>query len=163
MRQIIALLSISFTLIPLASLAEAPLIPKPSSEALNLELLKNPTGLVVTADTIDQKQLTNPSFWWTKNNLETNKIFKKLLNNWIAYPPTENEAARVDFIVNQQVWNLLDSLERYAFVNHLGTTARNYGYNVRVFNNQKENIVNYTCNFSIVPAMCRIQWAYAVK
>jgi hypothetical protein len=163
MRQLAALLSISLTLIPLVSLAEAPSSPIPSPEPLNLELLKNPTGLVVTADTIDQKQLTTPSLWWAKDNLETNKIFKKLLDNWIAYPPHEKEAARVDFVVNQQFWSLLDSLERYAFVNHLGTAARKYGYNVRIFNNQKENIANYTCNFSVVPALCRIQWTSAVK
>ncbi|MBF2067930.1 MAG: hypothetical protein IGS39_26465 [Calothrix sp. C42_A2020_038] len=123
---------------------------KPSDLPLDLNMLKNPTG-VTTANTFNQEELTIPSLWWAKENSET-----KLLDNWIAYPATDQQPARVDLIVNQQIWSLLDYLERYEFINRLGTNARSYGYNVRVFNYQQEFLGAYTCNFETVPVSCRI-------
>jgi hypothetical protein len=123
----------------------------PSQAPLELELLTNPQGNVVTANTISQNELTVPSLWWAKDNSEN-----KLLDNWIAYPATSGESPRVDLIVNQQIWSLLDYLERYHFVNRLGYTAKNSGYNVRVFNYQQELLGTYTCNFTSSPTSCRI-------
>jgi hypothetical protein len=59
--------------------------------------------------------------------------------------------------VNQQIWSLLDYLERYDFVNRLGSVVRNHGYNVRVFNYQQERLATYTCNLNVNPALCRIE------
>lgn len=130
--------------------AETLAVIKPSDSPLDLGMLKNPIG-VTTADTFNQDKLTVPSLWWAKENSES-----KLLDNWIAYPATTKASARVDLIVNQQIWSLLDYLERYQFINRLGTNARNYGYNVRVFNYQQELLGTYTCNFEATPANCRI-------
>lgn len=147
------LLTISLTtlLVP-PSLAQTPLIPSPSSAPLELDLLTKPKDYVITANTIHPERLTVPSLWWAQQNSE-----KKLLDNWIAYPASEKEPARVDLIVNQQIWSLLEYVERYDFVNRLGSAARNFGYNVRVFNYQKEPLATYTCNFSTSPALCSIQ------
>jgi hypothetical protein len=90
--------------------------------------------------------------WWAKDSSEN-----KLLDNWIAYPGTKNEAGRVDLIVNQQIWSLLDYLERYNFINRLGSTARRDSYNIRVFNYQKELLGTYTCHFNSSPSNCNIQ------
>jgi hypothetical protein len=127
-------------------------IPQPSDAPLELDLLTKPDGSVITASTINLRSLTIPSLWWTKANSEN-----KLLDNWIAYPANQQEPARVDVLVNQQVWSLLDYLERYDFVNRLGTLTRNYGYNVRVFNYQQETLATYTCNFNSSPSLCSIQ------
>lgn len=153
MRQLALLLGISIIcLLPTQiSLAQTPSIPQPSDAPLELDLLTKPNASVITANTISQDKLTVPSLWWAKENLEN-----KLLDNWIAYPASDNQPARVDLIVNQQVWSLLDYLERYDFVNRLGSVARNYGYNVRVFNYQQERLGTYTCNFSTTPAFCNI-------
>ncbi|MEH2391695.1 MAG: hypothetical protein V7K21_08435 [Nostoc sp.] len=147
------LLAISLTtlLVP-PSQAQTPTIPSPSNAPLELDLLTKPKDHVITANTINPERLTVPSLWWAQENFE-----RKLLDNWIAYPASEKEPARVDLIVNQQIWSLLDTIERYDFVNRLGSTARNFGYNVRVFNYQKEPLATYTCNFSISPALCTIQ------
>ncbi|MDZ8136863.1 MAG: hypothetical protein RM049_16390 [Nostoc sp. DedQUE04] len=147
------LLTISLTtlLVP-PSLAQTPSIPSPSSAPLELDLLTKPKDYIITATTIHPERLTVPSLWWAQQNSE-----KKLLDNWIAYPPSNKEPARVDLIVNQQIWSLLEYIERYDFVNRLGSAARNFGYNVRVFNYQKEPLASYTCNFSISPALCSIQ------
>jgi hypothetical protein len=149
------LLTISLTaiLVP-PSLAQTPPIPSPSSAPLQLDLLTKPKNYVITANTINPTQLTVPSLWWAQANSET-----KLLDNWIAYPAFEKESARVDLIVNQQIWSLLEYVERYDFVNRLGSAARSFGYNIRVFNYQKESLATYTCNFSISPAFCSIQMA----
>jgi hypothetical protein len=147
------LLSISLAgLIVPPSLAETPSIPPPSSAPLQLDLLTKPTEYIITANTINPLRLTVPSLWWAQQNSE-----KKLLDNWIAYPGSEKEPARVDLIVNQQIWSLLDYVQRYDFVNRLGSTTRNFGYNMRVFNYQQESLATYTCNFAISPALCSIQ------
>jgi hypothetical protein len=126
------------------------LIPDASGAPLELNLLNNPKG-VVTASTINQGKLTVPSLWWAKENSEN-----KLLDNWIAYPAEGTQSARVDVVVNQQFWSILDYLERYNFVNRVGSLARNYNYNVRVFNYQQERLATYTCNFNTSPSLCRI-------
>lgn len=140
-------------LVPIqASLGQTTSVPRPSNAPLELSLLTKPKSSVVTATTINQGYLTIPRLWWAKNSAE-----KKLLDNWIAYPASTEEPARVDLVVNQQIWSLLDYLERYDFINRLGTAARRDNYNVRVFNYQQEILGTYTCNFSISPALCNIQ------
>ncbi|MFB2977041.1 hypothetical protein [Microseira sp. BLCC-F43] len=132
--------------------------PEPSAPPTNcppLEQGTNPptiptiaAGSVVTANTISPTGLTRPSLWWADE-----QFGNKLLNNWCAYP---NER-RIDLIVNRQIWSLLTYLERYAFVNHFGTVARDFQYNVRVFNQQNTPLATYTCNFSATPVSCNLQ------
>jgi hypothetical protein len=136
------LLGISLTTISLLSIQPSTAQIEASDAPLELKLL----------DTINQGQLTIPSLWWAKVNSEN-----KLLDNWIAYPAEGTQPARVDVLVNQQYWSILDCLERYNFVNHVGSLARNYGYNMRVFNYQPERLATYTCNFNTSPALCRIK------
>lgn len=137
---------------------------QPSTASLELNLLANPSDRVVTANTISQSRITVPSLWWSKENYGN-----KLLDNWIAYPASTNQPGRIDLIVNQQVWVLLDYLERYNFINQLGTVARQscskeltnsvtgenmsceQGYNLRVFNYQQEFLGAYTCDFDSHP------------
>jgi len=144
------LLGISLTTISLLSIQPSTAQIEASNAPLELNLLEKPKG-VITANTINQGQLTVPSLWWAKVNSEN-----KLLDNWIAYPAEGTQPARVDVVVNQQFWSILDYLERYNFVNRVGSLARNYGYNMRVFNYQQERLATYTCNFNTSPAICRI-------
>jgi len=144
------LLGISLTTISLLSIQPSTAQIEASNAPLELNLLEKPKG-VITANTINQGQLTVPSLWWAKVNSEN-----KLLDNWIAYPAEGIQPARVDLVVNQQFWSILDYLERYNFVNRVGSLARNYGYNMRVFNYQQERLATYTCNFNTSPAICRI-------
>jgi hypothetical protein len=144
------LASTTLIFIPQVADAENTIEIKPSQAPLDLEKLKIPKG-VITADTIDLAKLTVPSLWWAKENSEN-----KLLDNWIAYPSTQGEPARVDLIVNQQIWTLLDYLERYEFVNRVGNDIRNYGYNLRVFNYQQEFLGSYTCSFAAGKSDCDI-------
>jgi hypothetical protein len=143
----------TISLLPIrSSLAQVNFVPQPSDAPLELSLLTKPKSSVITATTISQGNLTIPRLWWAQDSAE-----KKLLDNWIAYPASMKEPARVDLVVNQQIWSLLDYLERYDFINRLGTAVRKDNYNVRVFNYQQELLGTYTCNFSISPASCNIQ------
>ncbi|MBD2627646.1 hypothetical protein [Trichormus variabilis] len=153
-KSLTLLLTLSLTTFCLSPIppSSAESIPKPSDAPLELNLLNKPTDSVITANTINPERLTIPSLWWAKENSEN-----KLLDNWIAYPNSDKQPARVDLIVNQQIWSLLDYLERYNFVNQMGSMARNFGYNIRVFNYQQEPLATYTCNFSNSPELCNIQ------
>ena len=136
------------------AVAKAATVPSPAKEGLELSLLAPNAAVkngVITASNISQKQLTIPSIWWAKEQFGA-----MVLDNWLAYPTDGANAARVDLVVNQQNWSLLDYLERYEFVNHFGSVARDYGYNVRVFNHQKELLATYTCDFSNNPRLCNI-------
>ncbi|GCL41951.1 hypothetical protein NIES80_16500 [Dolichospermum planctonicum] len=127
-------------------------IPLPSQAPLELDLLTQPKDNIITSKTIHPQKLTIPSLWWSQENSEN-----KLLDNWIVYPASQSEPPRVDLIVNQQVWILLDYLEQYVFVNRLGSLTSKSGYNIRVFDYQKELLAAYTCNFTQTPVSCSIQ------
>ncbi len=160
MRSLLLLLAIclSTSLLPTqASFAETSSIPEPSNAPLELSLLQNPKN-VITANTISQRGLTIPSLWLAKENSEN-----KLLDNWIAYPAKKTEPGRVDLLVNQQIWSILDYSERYSFLNRVGNVARRYGYNLRVFDYQKERLATYTCNFSTSPALCNVDFNSRTK
>lgn len=150
------LLGISLSAIPFLpvspSLADTFSVPSPSDAPLELSLLTKPNSTVITANTINEQGLTTPSLWLAQANSEN-----KLLDNWLAYPASTTSPGRVDLIVNQQVWSILDYLERYSFVNRLGSVARKDIYNLRVFNYQEELLASYTCNFQTSPAPCTIQ------
>lgn len=134
--------------------AQTRLVTKHFQAPLKLSRLDRGASLdssVTTSDTISQYELTIPSLWWAKE-----QFGGKLLDNWLAYPGDGTTAARIDLVVNQQIWILLDYLQRYEFVNHFGNVARDYGYNVRVFNHEKELLATYTCDFNTNPRLCSI-------
>ena len=101
---------------------------------------------VITSNTICQSNITIPSLWWLEEQYR--QLNGKLVNTWLAYPEASGSSRRVDLVVNQQVWSLLDYLERYKFTDWFGTTARDYGFSTRVFNSQGRLLAAYTCAFS---------------
>lgn len=149
-------LSLANALLPIPALhSQTPTIPQPSAAPLELSLLKagaTSDGRVITSNTISQQGLTVPSLWWAKEQFGGD-----VLNNWLAYPAQGETSGRIDLLVNRQNWSLLDYIGRYEFVNSFGTVARDYGYNVRVFNEQKELLASYTCDFSQNPSQCNMQ------
>jgi len=102
---------------------------------------------------IKQSAVPTPGLWWAKEQFGGGT-----LDNWLAYPGNDTTPGRIDLLVNPQSWSSLDYIQRYEFINHFGTVARSYGYNVRVFDDpQKELLAAYTCNFSTTPRLCSIQ------
>jgi len=117
---------------------------------LELDIPTEPEN-VITANNIAESGLTIPSLWWVKE-----QFAGKLLDNWLAYPNRNQPGGRVDLVVNRQVWSLLDYLQRYEFVNHFGTAAKEQQYNTRVFNRQGGLLAAYTCDFNVEPSVCEI-------
>lgn len=123
----------------------------PDAEPLDLKALQpgNTPIYVVTANRISLTQLTVPSLWWLREQISDQDVYgNKLLENWLAYPNSGSRPGRVDLVVNRQSWSLLDYLDRYAFIHVFGKAARDYGYNVRVFDGQATLLGASTCNFS---------------
>lgn len=137
---------------PQLASAQTSSAPTPSLEPLETELLKPDVTLagrdVITANTISQTGITTPSLWWAKE-----QFGGKLINNWIAY----QDKKRVDLIVNSQLWTLLDYMGRYGFVHKFGSAAKDYHYNLRVFNQQAALVGTYTCNYSTTQPDCSIK------
>lgn len=115
-------------------------------------LAAKPQGNIITAKTISQEGLTIPSLWWAQEQFDP--FGGRLIANWIAYP----DERRIDLVVNRQLWSLLNYVERYRFVNKFGTVAREYQYNLRVFDRQNKCLVTYACNFQVTPNHCEIDF-----
>lgn len=107
---------------------------------------------VVPSNTISPDSLTTPSLWWAKEQFGGD-----LLSDWLTYPAQNGESGRIDLLVNRQNWNSLDYIQQYEFVHHFGTDAMDRGYNLRVFNEQKQLLATYTCDFSAIPTPCNIE------
>ena len=140
-------------LTPQPSLPQPLVAPIPSLVPLEIDLLKPNESLppgIITVNTISQTDISHPSFWWAREQF--NEIGGKLLTNWIAY----QDQKRVDLVVSRQPWTLLDYLDRYRFVNRFGTVARDYQYNVRVFNDQAALLATYTCNYTQDEPVCEL-------
>lgn len=100
-------------------------------------------GSVVTESTISQTGLTLPSLWWAEE-----QFGGKLLDYWVAYTGSSTTPRRVDLLINQQIWTQYNYLERYAFINHFGTSASDFGYSTRIFNWQGDLLGAYVCDFA---------------
>ncbi len=95
---------------------------------------------VVTERTISAQGLTVPSLWWAKEQFDP--FNGRLIVNWFAYPRPK----QIDLVVNWQLWTILDYLQRYRLIAKIGTVAREYGYTLRVFNQQKQCLATYKYN-----------------
>jgi hypothetical protein len=120
---------------------------------INPQLLAGkPEGNIITAKTISQQGLTIPSLWWAQEQFDP--FGGRLITDWIAYP----NQRRIDLVVNRQLWSLLNYVDRYRFVNKFGTVAREYKYNLRIFDRQNKCLVTYACNFQVSPNRCEIDF-----
>jgi hypothetical protein len=97
---------------------------------------------IITRDRISQTGLTPPSLWWTEEQF--NEV---PLSYWLAYEGTATEPRRVDLVVDQQIWNNSNYLQRYAFMNQYGTAAKEFGYSMRVFDLRGELLGAHLCEF----------------
>jgi hypothetical protein len=143
------------------SLSPSPLL-RPNRTPLDVEALAQaeqgrcPQGLICRSSplTTQPKSLDTiivPSLWWQEDQLQN-----PLLENWLAYPAQTSSDPRVDLIVNRSRWSVMNYVERYAFVNTMGTAARSFGYNTRIFDRQENFLAAYTCDFSSKNPRCRL-------
>jgi hypothetical protein len=146
-RNIACVLTILSLLIPQLTLAKtnSSFSSASCSEIKDQDLLSNDkTKLteepLVTEQTISSQGLTVPSLWWAKEQFDP--FNGRLIINWFAYP----QLKQIDLFVNWQLWTILDYLQRYRLIDKIGTVAREYGYALRVFNQQKQCLATYKYN-----------------
>lgn len=150
-------LAIGLTYLGLTSapaLAQANFPSSPSYEDLvQLPLTVDPdeallaSGQVITETTISMTSLTPPSLWWQQEQTSTRFGAPQLLNTWIAFSGSPQQPRRIDIVVNPQIWEALTYLERYVLLNQFGTSAKSFGYSLRVFASGRLVGLNL-CDFS---------------
>jgi hypothetical protein len=92
-----------------------------------------------------------PSLWWAKEQFDP--FEGRLIHNWL----TNTQIKQIDLTVNWQLWTLLDYLGRYRFINQFGTVARQYGYSLRIFNQQQQCLALYEYNDAVSPPKWEIK------
>lgn len=98
---------------------------------------------------LSQTKPSLPSLW-----LADNFFGEEILNTWFV----NSDDTWVILIVNSLIWRRQDYLAHYQFVNHFGTVARQYGYNLKVCQIlRKKPIAAYICDFETAPLNCRIE------
>lgn len=109
---------------------------------LELELINEPERALMqgifTANTVSQEGITNPSLWWIRD-----QFGQRVVINWLGYP----QERRVDIIVDRQIWSFINYIEKYSLINRFAMAAREYGYNLRIFNDQRLLLGTATCDF----------------
>jgi len=78
-----------------------------------------------------------PSLWWAREQFDP--FGGRLIDDWLE----DHQLKQIDLVVNWQLWTLLDYLDRYRLINQLGTVAREYDYNLRIINQQKQCLATY--------------------
>ncbi len=111
----------------------------------NSDLGNNNSEEDTVADSPNERQVaisgfSVPSLWWAREQFDP--FGGKLINNWLAHP----QLKQIDLTVNWQLWTLLDYLGRYRFLNQFGTVAREYGYDLRIFDQQQQCLGIYEYN-----------------
>ncbi len=118
----------------------APLETAPPTPCLSRTDLEVVTQQTICQEGAAETGLTDPSLWWAAE-----QFGQRILQNWFAFPNGEGNSGRVDLLVNEDIWNDTNYLNRYVFINQFGTTARQFGYNMRVFNPNGELLGAYFC------------------
>ncbi|NJL89098.1 MAG: hypothetical protein HC916_04300 [Coleofasciculaceae cyanobacterium SM2_1_6] len=110
---------------------------------LELDLINQPDLAlergIITADTVSQEGITNPSLWWVRD-----QFGRQIVINWLIYP----QEKRIDLVVDRQIWSFINYIEKYSLINHFAINAREYGYNLRIFNDQQLLLGIATCELS---------------
>ena len=106
-------------------------------------LATTPAGgvLVASSEQLSQTEISRPSLSWIQDQVGRRYGSDRLVVQWQAYQVVAKSAAYVDVIVDEQIWELLSYFERYAFISQFGTTAKQYGYHLRVFHTG--DLLNY--------------------
>ena len=88
------------------------------------------------------RDFTEPSLWWQQQQ-QSDALTPRLIDSWQAHIYS-GDSTRVlsspqvvDVVVNGQIWPLLSYLEQYAFITQFGSSAKTYGYQLRVFTGQR--------------------------
>ena len=123
---------------------------------LNNQQPRTDDGAIATNSNPSPRYFTAPSLWWQQRQVGRLVRSDRLIESWRAYPNTGADAdididhaslAHVDVVVNNQIWQLLNYLERYSLINQFGESAKSYGYQLRLFTDNRL-VGLQVCDFS---------------
>ncbi len=127
--------------------------------------IKNNT-VSVTEDTEDPEEIEERLEEQKSENLPPIDLIEpdnQLLETWfvqnqdfVQLSPTLTVNNLVTVVVNRQKWPAERYMGQYVFINRFGTTAREYGYNLRICNNRGEFLGYYICDFQTTPKNCQV-------
>ncbi|MEM9272661.1 MAG: hypothetical protein AAGA80_06815 [Cyanobacteria bacterium P01_F01_bin.143] len=92
---------------------------------------------IITEQNVALSGVVSPSLWWAREQFDP--FGGRLIDDWLE----DSQLKQIDLVVNWQLWTLLDYLDRYRLINQLGTVAREYDYNLRIINQQKQCLATY--------------------
>lgn len=153
--------AIAWGLLPMYAIAQTPdseTTPKPAKFAEQCVLDPDtftreglPVGEnTITAFSFDPDSMTQPSLWWAAEQFGPNKM----IDNWLADLVEKN----IKLVLNRQLWSSLNYIGHYSFIHHFGTVARDYGYDLYLFDEQRNCLASYTCDYTTTPVSCEIEF-----
>ncbi|MEM8610536.1 MAG: hypothetical protein AAGF93_00850 [Cyanobacteria bacterium P01_H01_bin.105] len=125
---------------------------------LNGQQPRTDDGAIATDSNPSPQNFTAPSLWWQQRQVGELVHSDRLIDSWRAYPDTNTDndtgtsLAHVDVIVNSQIWRLLNYLERYSLITQFGKSAKSYGYQLRLFADNRL-VGLQVCEFSAATVM----------
>ncbi|MBD0267195.1 MAG: hypothetical protein ICV77_02765 [Cyanobacteria bacterium Co-bin8] len=106
-----------------------------------------------TDEMISPIEMSTPSLWYNRDQLPNRLGGRRLISSWIAYQTDEHSLPVVDIVVNAQYWSVLNYFEQYGVINTLGQSAKDFGYNLRLYRGSlysRELIGLHVCDFTPV-------------
>lgn len=106
---------------------------------------------LIDEKSVSDTTLTLPSLWWSRDQVAPQLGGYRLVRAWLAYRIAAPDLRVVDLAISSQYWTVLNYPERYAILNQFGTAAKQFGYNLRVFqgNYLSSRLVGlYVCDFT---------------
>jgi hypothetical protein len=98
---------------------------------------------------LSQTKPSIPSLWLT-----TDLFGSEFLEAWFVNPDDK----WVILVVNQLTWEKQEYIDIYKFINHFGSVAREYDYNLQICQpREKKPIAAYFCDFETAPLNCHVE------
>jgi hypothetical protein len=90
---------------------------------------------LLTNTSASAETMTLPSMWWTRDSIPRQLGQHRLVDSWVSYTIQESDVRVVDVMINSQFWRALTMPQRYGVLSQFGTSAQEFGYHLRFFQN----------------------------
>ncbi len=77
------------------------------------------------------EEMTLPSMWWNRDSIPSRLGGHRLVDDWIGYTVDGTTTRIIDVTISPQFWRALSAAERYGVVSKFGTSAQEFGYQIR--------------------------------
>lgn len=111
-------------------------------------------GSLLENTSASAEAMTLPSMWWTRDSIPQRLGRHRLVDSWVSYTILGTEVRVVDVMISGQFWRALTMPQRYGVLTQFGTSAQEFGYHLRFFQNNGYSarmIGFYACDASNSP------------